>query len=540
MANRTGKRLEGALPRLSDYMKMHAKRDPKHPAFIYKDVELSYGDFAANTEQFAKFLIKTGVKKGDRLGYIMNGRPEFYTFYMAASMVGAIIVGMGNRFTPHEMAYVLNNSEADYVLTLYSWADVPNYQEKVQKAMLESPSVKGVWVVGGPAEMENAISWDDIMAGDYSEFDQVLAEREAATGFDDGVLIVYTSGTTGQPKGALMTNGNVISQSLVLADEFGPPTGLTPADRFLHHVPVNHVSGATELGATPIVAGCTQVVIDFFHPVTTLEQMQKHGVTMWAGVPTMFIMEMNLPNFKDYDLSAVRFCMTGGAMAPKDMLEKMMEVTPYVTNPLGLTETSGLVTYTDIGASVENLNMTVGKVAPEFQMKLVDSQRKEVPQGTAGEIAYRGPTVIKEYFKMPEATAAAIDAEGWLYSGDVGIIDANGDLRLVGRSKEMYITGGENVYPAEVEEQISRYPGVAMVALLPVPHKVMGEVGRAYIIPKPGVTLDGEAIQEYLKEYLAPYKIPREYVFKETFPMTALGKIEKKVIRQEMEKELAK
>lgn len=540
MTDRTRNRLEGALPRLSDYMKRAAERDPGHPAFIYKDKELSYGEFSKNAQQFARFLMKIGVQKGDRLGYIMNGRPEFYVFYMAAAMVGAIIVGMGTRFTPHEMKYVLNNSEADYVLTLYGLGDVPNYQEKLAVALAESPSVKQVWVVGGPAELPGALTWEQIMQEDYLEYEQALKEREAQVGPGDGLVIVYTSGTTGQPKGAVLTHGSVIAQSLVLVDEFGAPTGLTPNDRFLHHVPVNHVSGATELGASPIVIGATQVVIDQFHPAITLEQMEKHKVTIFAGVPTMFVMEFNLPNFKDYDLSAVRFCMVGGAMAPKEILAKMKEVTPYVCNPMGMTETSGLITYTDIGASVENLNKTVGKVAPEFEMKIVDQNRKEVPNGTPGEIAYRGPSIMKEYFRMPEATAAAFDDEGWFYSGDAGYIDENGDLCLVGRIKEMYITGGENVYPAEVEEYISRYPGVAMVALLPVPHEVMGEVGRAYIVPKPGVTLDPDAIQEYLKEFLAPYKIPRQYVFRDSFPMTPLGKIEKKVLRQEMEKELAK
>jgi fatty-acyl-CoA synthase len=231
--------------------------------------------------------------------------------------------------------------------------------------------------------------------------------------------------------------------------------------------------------------------------------------------------------------------MVGGAMAPKEILARMLEIAPYCSNPLGLTETSGLITYTDVGASLENLNLTVGKCAPEFEMKLVDKDRNPVPNGTPGEIAYRGPTVVREYFRLPEATAAAIDQDGWLYSGDVGVIDENGDLRLVGRTKEMYITGGFNVYPAEIEEQISRYSGVLLVAVIAVPHKIMGEVGRAYIVPKPGVVLDGNAIQEYLKEYLADYKIPRQYVFRDSLPMTTLGKIEKKVIRQELEKEFA-
>ncbi|HWQ76213.1 MAG TPA: class I adenylate-forming enzyme family protein [Syntrophomonas sp.] len=539
-SSKRGNRLDGALPRLSDYMKRAAAQDPGRPAFIYHDVEVSYAEFSAKSQQLAKYLLKIGIEKGDRLAYIMNGRPEFFYLYMAASMVGAIIVGMGTRFTAHEMEYVLNNSEAKCILTLYGLGEIKNYQERLEQACQNSPSVQKIWVVGGAPEIPNALSFDEIMNGDYSEFDKALQEREAAVGTDDGLLIVYTSGTTGQPKGALMSHRNVVSEALIVCHEFGPPTGLTPDDRFLHHVPVNHVSGATEMGASPIVAGCTQVVLDQFHPVETLEQMQKHKVTIFCGVPTMFIMEFNLPNFDSYDLSAVRFCMIGGSMAPQEVLEKMLTITPYCSNPLGLTETSGLITYTDIGADADNLNKTVGKCAPEFQMKLVDINRAEVPRGTPGEIAYRGPTVIKEYFKMPEATSVAIDQEGWLYSGDVGIIDENGDLRLVGRSKEMYITGGENVYPAEVEEYISRYPGVAMVALLPVPHGIMGEVGRAYIVPKPGATLDGPAIEEYLKDYLAPYKIPRQYIFRDSLPMTALGKIEKKVIRQEIEKELQK
>jgi acyl-CoA synthetase (AMP-forming)/AMP-acid ligase II len=537
MATTTKNRLEGALPRLSDYMKKAAERDPNRPAFIYHDQEYSYAEFSKNAQQFAKYLLKIGVKKGDRLGYIMNGRPEFYTFYMAASMIGAIIVGMGTRFTAHEMEYVLNNSEASHVLTLYGLGEVANFQERLGQALAKCSSVQQVWVVGGKPELPNALAFDDIIQGDYSAYDQALKEREAQVGPEDGLIIVYTSGTTGQPKGALMTHRSVISQSLVLCDEFGPPTGLTPDDKFLNHVPVNHVSGATELGASPIVAGCTQVVIDQFTPAETLEKMQQYKVTIFAGVPTMFVLEFTLPNFKDYDLSSVRFCMVGGAMAPKEILTRMKEITPYCCNPMGMTETSGLITYSDVGASVDNLNKTVGKVAPEFEMKIVDKDRKEVPNGTPGEIAYRGPSIMKEYFRMPEATAAAFDAEGWFYSGDAGYIDENGDLCLVGRLKEMYITGGENVYPAEVEEYISRYPGVALVALLPVPHEVMGEVGRAYIVPKPGATLDGKAIQEYLKEFLAPYKIPRQYVFRESLPMTPLGKIEKKVIRQELEKE---
>ncbi|MGE5544464.1 MAG: class I adenylate-forming enzyme family protein [Bacillota bacterium] len=538
MATKKKNRLEGALPRFSDYLKKWATEMPDHTAFIYHDQITTYQEFYNNARQFAKYLISIGVQKGDRIGYVMVGRPEFFTLYMAASMTGAIIAGMNVRHTAPEMEYVLNNSQASHVMAQHSLGDV-NYQERLGKALPNCPSVNQLWIVGGPPELPNALSYEEILKGDYSAFDQALADREAEVGPDDGLIIVYTSGTTGQPKGAVLTHRNVISTCLVEKDEFHLPNGMQPEDYILCCSPVNHVSGATEWGATGIIAGCSQVLMDVFDPELCLQMAEKYRPPMMAGVPTMWAMYFNHPNFSKYDLSGTRFAMIGGAPAPRDILVKMKEIAPYCCNPMGMTETAGLSTYSDHGASIENLNQTVGKCAPEWELKIVDAERKEVPNGTPGEIAYRGPNVFKEYFNMPEATAAAFDDEGWFYSGDVGLIDENGDLRLVGRLKEMYITGGYNVYPAEIEEQISRYPGVMMCAVIPVPHKIMGEVGRAYIVPKPGVTLDGDAIQEYLKDYLADYKIPRQYVFRDSFPLTTLGKIEKKVLKAEVEKELA-
>jgi fatty-acyl-CoA synthase len=484
-------------------------------------------------------MLSIGVKKGDRIGYVLVGRPEFFYLYMAASMVGAIIVGMNVRHTPPEMEYVLNNSLASHVLAQYSLADI-NYQERLGKALKNCPTVDQVWIAEGPLELPSAVSFEEILAGDYSKYDEALKEREAQVEPNDGLIIVYTSGTTGQPKGAVLTHRNVVSMCLVQKDEFHLPNGMQPKEYVLCCSPVNHVSGATEWAATSIVAGCTPVLYDTFDPPVLLQAAEKYKAPMMAGVPTMWAMYFAQPNFKSFDLSSTRFCMIGGAPAPKDILAKMMELAPYCCNPMGMTETAGLSTYNDRGASIDNLNKSVGKCAPEWEMKIVDANRKEVPQGTAGEIAYRGPTVFKEYFNMPEATAKAKDSDGWFYSGDVGLFDENNDLCLVGRLTEMYITGGYNVYPAEIEEQISRYPGVMMVAVIPVPHKIMGEVGRAFIVPKPGMTVDGAAIQEYLKDYLADYKIPRQWVIRDSFPLTTLGKIEKKVLKAEMEKELTK
>jgi acyl-CoA synthetase (AMP-forming)/AMP-acid ligase II len=536
-----GNRLEGALPRFSDYLKKWAEKLPEHPAFIYHDVPISYQQLNKNVEQVAKYMLKMGVKKGDRLGYVMNGRPEFFTFYLAASMVGAVIVGMNTRYTSHEMAYILSNCEASHVLCLYGLLDVPSYQERLAEALKECPSVEQVWVVGGPAKLPNAVTWWEIMQGDYSEFDQALREREAEVTTDDPLIIVYTSGSTGQPKGAVLTHRNVISMALVQISEFfAQDGGMKPSDMIICAAPVNHVSGATEWGLAPLIAGCTQILMDYFDPDLALRIGKQYKVPLMAGVPAMYAMMFNSPEWDLEDArTRTRWAHIGGSMAPREILAKMLEVTPYSSNPMGMTETAGFMTWTDIPGDLDNLHQTCGKIAPEMEMCVKDKDGNEVPRGTVGEVCYRGPFVFKEYYKMPEATAAAFDKDGWFYSGDMGFIDENDDLHLVGRAKEMYITGGFNVYPAEIEDRIGQYPGVLFAAVVPIPHKVMGEVGRAYIMPKPGASLDGDAIQAYLKEYLADYKIPRQYVIRPMLPLTALGKIEKKVLRQEVEKEFA-
>lgn len=525
-------RTAGALPLLSDYMKLGAARYPDKPAIIFGEQRITYEQFEATVEKLARYLLSLGIQKGDRIAYIMTPRPEFFYLYMAAARTGAVIVGMSTRHTAHEMEYILNNSEASYVFTLAHMYEI-DYQQHLEQILPVCPSVKKLIIIDGQPVLPNSVSFENILSGDYFEWEQPLLDRENILSTDDGLIIVYTSGSTGQPKGALMSHKNIIHMSLVELAQ----CGAGPDEVWINHLPVNHVSGATEVGATVIVGNAT-MVLEAFNPVRTLELIEKEKVTVLGQVPTMFAMEFALPDYSKYDLSSLKTVVISGAMAPVEILSQMITtMCSNCYNCLGLTEVSGLITYTPAGSDIETLNKTVGRVAPEFEMKLVDKNRQPVAAGQTGEIAYRGTSVIKEYYKLPGATAAAIDAEGWFYSGDLGYIDEAGNLRMVGRSKEMYITGGYNVYPAEVEEYIMRYPGVLMAACVGMPDPIKGEVGRAYIVPKPGVTLDGEAIKEFLKQYLADYKLPVQFVIRDMLPMTLLGKIEKKLLRQEVEQE---
>lgn len=527
-------RTDGALRLLSDYMKKGATEYPDKVALIFGDQRITWLEFAAAVEKLASYLLNVGVQKGDRIAYIMTPRPEFFYLYMAASRIGAIIVGMSTRHTANEMEYVLNNSEAGHVFTIGSMYDI-DYQQRLSQILPNCPAIKSVVVIDGTPQLPQAVAFETIMANEYRDFTAALSKMEPTLSTEDGLIIVYTSGSTGQPKGALMSHKNIIHMSLVEIAQ----CGAAPADIWMNHLPVNHVSGATEVGATAIAANST-MVLEAFNPARTLELIEKEKITILGQVPTMFAMEFALPDFSKYDLSSLRKVVISGAMAPIEILSQMLSsMCSECYNCLGLTEVSGLITYTAPGSGIATLNQTVGRVAPEFEMKIVDKNRQPVPDGQTGEIAYRGASVIKEYFKMPEATAVAIDSEGWFYSGDLGYIDEDGNLRMVGRSKEMYITGGYNIYPAEVEEYIMRYPGVLMTACVGIPDAIKGEVGRAYIVPKPGNTLDVEAIRKFLQQYLADYKLPVQYIIRDMLPMTLLGKIEKKLLRQEVEQEFA-
>ena len=526
-------RTDGSLKLLSDYLAEGAKLYPDHNALIYQDARISYKDFYSTVENLACYLLEIGIAKGERIAYIMTPRPEFFYLYMAASRIGAIIVGMSTRNTLHEMEYILNNSGASYIFSLDTMYEI-DYQERITSLFERCPTLKGAVIVGETTHLPNSLTLSSILHNDYTHLKPQLLEREASLSTHDGLIIVYTSGSTGTPKGALMSNQNIIHMSMIEIAQ----CNATHEDIWLNHLPVNHVSGATEVGATSIVANST-MVLAAFNPVSALELIQEEKITILGQVPTMFAMEFALENYDSYDLSSLKTVVISGAPAPMETLKKIVAtMCANCYNCLGLTEVSGLITYTPPGASLETLNETVGINAPEFEMKLVDKNRQAVAHGEIGEIAYRGTSVIKEYFELPEATAAAFDNDGWFYSGDLGMIDEDGMLRLVGRSKEVYITGGFNVYPVEIEEHIMRYPGVLMTACIALPHPILGEVGRAYVVPKPGETVDTELLSRHLSDYLADYKQPREYIIRDMLPLTLLGKIDKKLLRQELENEL--
>jgi fatty-acyl-CoA synthase len=520
-------RTENALRLLSDYLKQSARNYPDKTAFVYNKQRISYREFDHKVEILARYLLKMGVQKQERIAYLFETQPEFFYLLMAASRIGAIAVGLGIKLMPPELEYIIENAETDYVFV--AGGDKP-YLGRLEKIIDNCRGIKQVYVTGEKIAAAKFALFEDIFNESYPDYEAVLSEREAQVAADDGLVMVYTSGTTGYPKGALLTHRNIIHSSLIEAHQFKS----SPDDVWLDNMPVNHVGGIIVSGTTPLITASTIVLQGIFSPRNTLELIQTEKVTVWGLVPTMFAMVLNLPDYDDYDKSSIRSAHFGASMAPKHILEKICStMTPNVYNCLGMTEGAGIITYTPKGLDVDMMSKSLGRVIPELEWKLVDDGRKTVGRGEVGECALRGSTIIKEYYRRPRANDEAFDAEGWFYTGDMFYEDENGLLILMGRKKEMFITGGENVYTVEVEAVISAYDKVESVAVIPVHDDIYGEIGYAFIIPKTGCVIDEAHLQAYLKRKLAKYKIPKKFIFRSQLPLTPSGKIAKKLLKQE-------
>jgi acyl-CoA synthetase (AMP-forming)/AMP-acid ligase II len=333
---------------------------------------------------------------------------------------------------------------------------------------------------------------------------RALAERTQTLAEDDGALMVFTGGVTGMPKGAVLSHKNIIANIAAQNRNLG----WRADDRVILHLPMSHVSGATLLTVGALMSGATLVMIERFHPERTLAAVQREQVTILGQVPTMWVMEFSLPNFGDYDLSSVRMTIVSGAPTPDEAMRSIAAIAPTAHHVYGLTEAAGMVTHNQPGDDLSVLLHVAGRTNPEFEIRIVDGDRKPVGPGREGEIAVRGDCVMTGYFEKPEETANVIDEEGWLYTGDRGRLDENDYLTVTGLIKKMYFSGGYNVYPAEVEAYLDQHPDIAQCACSGVPHPVMGETGGIWIVPKAGAELSRQDIRAYCKAGLARYKRP--------------------------------
>ena len=490
----------------------------------HQSVRFTYEELWEQTTRCARGLLAQGVQKGERVGIWSPARYEWVVLQYAAARVGAILVNINPAYTASELQYALAQSGVSVLVLAQSFRKTA-YVAKLASVRDCCPELRTSIVLED--------DWTDLLVAGDKVDDAALAEREALLEFDDPVNIQYTSGTTGAPKGATLSHHNIVNNAFFACERIG----LSENDRLCAPVPLYHCFGCVlaTLGCSTHGA-CLVLPSESFDPLAVLETVQAERCTALYGVPTMFIMELDHPRLGEFDLSGLRTGMMGGAPCPLEVMTKVQERMHMqeLTIVCGMTETAPLSTQTSRDDPLEKQVGTVGRAHPHVEIKIVDPKTGQtVPRGTSGEQCTRGYNVMLGYWNYAEATASAIDAAGWMHTGDLATMDDQGYVRIVGRIKDMLIRGGENIYPREIEELLHTHPAISEVQVIGVPDAKYGEEVMAWVRLRDGAHASQAELSAFCDGRLAKYKIPGYWKFVEEFPMTVSGKIQKFRMRQQ-------
>ncbi|GAC1538479.1 MAG: long-chain fatty acid--CoA ligase [Acidimicrobiales bacterium] len=488
---------------LASNLTTSAQRSPDHPALRLDDVMLTYKDLDETSARVAGILEANGVGPGDRVGIMLPNVPAFASCYYGILRVGAVAVPMNVLLKRREVAFYLGNSGASLI---FAWSD---FAEAAEAGAADAGTIH---VSVDPA------TWDGLLA-DATPRPDVVERAD-----DDTAVILYTSGTTGTPKGAELTHANLMSNIKVASELFDTSSD----DVILGALPLFHVFGQTcGLNVSVKVGGCL-TLIPRFDPAKALEMVARDKVTVFQGVPTMFAAMLHLPDADSYDVTTLRQCASGGAAMPLEVMRGFEEAfNCIILEGYGLSETSPVASFNH--PDKERKPGSIGTPIAGVKMKIMDDQGNDLGVGEVGEIVIQGPNVMKGYWQLPEATDAAI-VDGWFHSGDLGKTDDDGYFFIVDRKKDMIIRGGYNIYPREIEEVLYEHPAVREAAVLGVPDAMLGEEVGAAVVLKEGATASAEEIRDHVKAQVAAYKYPRHVWFIDELPKGSTGKILKREI----------
>ena len=511
--------------------------------FTTLDYTRTYAQFREDVDEYARVLVSLGVKAGSKVTIWATNVPQWFLTFWATTKIGAVLVTMNTAYKIHEAEYLLRQSDTHTLVMIEGYRD-SNYKEIISELCPELadhkpgrplhckrlPFLRNVITVG--FRMNGALTWDESL--EYASRTPIEEIRRMASAVDvnDVCNMQYTSGTTGFPKGVMLTHYNIVNDGKSIGDGMD----LSTEDRMMIQVPMFHCFGMVLAMTATMTHGGTILPIPYFSPKSSLACIHNEHITAFHGVPTMFIAMLSHPDFPKTDFSYMRTGIMAGSPCPiavmRDVVEKMHM--PEIVIVYGQTEAAPGCTMSRTTDSLEVRVTTVGSAFPEVECKIVDPETGEdCPDEVIGEFVARGYNIMKGYYKMPKATAAAIDKDGWLHTGDLACRTPEGNYRITGRLKDMIIRGGENIYPKEIEEFIYTHPKVSDVQVIGVPDQAMGEEIMACIILKEGETMTVEEMKQFVLDHMAKHKVPKYIDFVDHFPMNDAGKIQKYKMREE-------
>ncbi len=516
------------------------ERQPEVEALVsrHQGLRLSYGELGRATERVARGLLALGIQKGDRVGVWSPTRVEWTLLQFATARVGAILVNINPAYRAGEMAYAVNQSGLRLLVTAPAFKSSA-YLARIEEVRLQLPRLERVVVLGEKGTgVPGDLLWNEMIAAGSTVRAEDVEAREALLDADDPINIQYTSGTTGNPKGATLTHHNILNNASSLANVLR----YSSEDRVCIPVPLYHCFGMGVGNLGCVSAGATMVYpAESFEPLATLEAIAAERCTSIYGVPSMFIAQLEHPRFAEFDLTSLRTGIMAGAPCPIEVMKRVIKEmhASEVCIAYGMTETAPVSFLTRPEDSVDRRVSTVGTVLPHVEAKIVDpATGQTAPTGMPGEVCTRGYLVMRGYWENPEATAEAVDPAGWMHTGDLGTMDEEGYLNIVGRIKDMVIRGGENLYPVEIEDVLFQHPAVASAQVIGVPDERMGEELMAWVLLREDTSLTEEELRQFCRDRMAHFKVPRYVKFVDEYPMTVTGKIQKFVMRQMAVEEL--
>lgn len=535
---------------LYQFLQETAERVPDKKALNFMGKEMTFREILTEAKKLANYLQKLGLKKGDRVASMLPNTPQAVVTYYGTLMAGGIVVQVNPLYTERELAYQMKDSGAKFIVCL----DIllPRVSKVKEETDLEHIIVTRIAdylpfpknliypfiqkreynIVVKVEETDDTHVWKNVIANSPAEYEDVEIDPE-----EDLALLQYTGGTTGLPKGVMLTHYNLVA-NVQMAKAW-----ISKAERdkevVLGVLPFFHVYGMTTVMNLSIMDGAKMILLPRFDAGQVLKTIQKHKPTLFPGAPTIYIGLLNHPDFEKYDLSSIKACISGSASLPLEVQEQFEKRTNgKIVEGYGLTESSPVTHANPIWG--RRVNGSIGIPWPDTDAKIVkNGTLEEVPVGEIGEIAVKGPQVMKGYWNNPEATEEVLK-DGWLLTGDMGKMDEDGYFYVVDRKKDVIIAGGFNIYPREIEEVLFEHPDIVEAAVIGVPDDYRGETVKAVIVPKPGAKLDEKQLDEYCRKHLAAFKVPRIYEFREELPKSVIGKVLKRQLVEEAIEQMKK